>query len=66
MELTAIYRCIAALDVHQAKLTVCILFANKERKSMKGASTVFAQDSQSNAILYTRADILRNEEADEA
>ena len=26
MELNAIYRCVAALDVHQAKLTVCILF----------------------------------------
>ena len=34
-------------------------------KTMKGANTVFAQDSQSNVILYTRADILRNEEADE-
>lgn len=34
-------------------------------KTMKGANTVFVQDSQSNAILYTRADILRNEEADE-
>jgi transposase len=34
-------------------------------KTMKGANTVFAQDSQSNAILYTRADILRNEEANE-
>ena len=34
-------------------------------KTMKGANTVFAQDSQSNTILYTRADILRNEEADE-
>ena len=34
-------------------------------KSMKGANTVFAQDSQSNTILYTRADILRNEEVDE-
>jgi len=32
---------------------------------MKGANTVFVQDSQSNAILYTRADILRNEEAQE-
>ena len=32
---------------------------------MKGANTVFVQDSQSNTILYTRADILRNEEADE-
>jgi hypothetical protein len=34
-------------------------------KTMKGANTIFAQDSQSNTILYTRADILRNEEADE-
>jgi len=34
-------------------------------KTMKGANTVFVQDSQSNAILYTRADILRNEEAGE-
>jgi len=25
MELTPLYRCVAALDVHQAKLTVCIL-----------------------------------------
>ena len=34
-------------------------------KTMKGANTVFAQDSQSNTILYTRADILRNEEVEE-
>jgi len=34
-------------------------------KTMKGANSVFVQDSQSNTILYTRADILRNEEADE-
>ena len=34
-------------------------------KTMKGANTVLVQDSQSNAILYTRADILRNEEAQE-
>lgn len=26
MELTAVYRCVAALDVHQAKLTVCVLY----------------------------------------
>jgi len=32
-------------------------------KAMKGANTVFAQDSNSNAIVYTRADILRSEEA---
>jgi len=34
-------------------------------KAMKGANTVFAQDSKSNAILYTRADILRSDEAAE-
>jgi len=34
-------------------------------KTMKGATTVFAQDSKSNAIIYTRADILRSEEAKE-
>jgi transposase len=34
-------------------------------KSLKGANTVFAQDNQSNAIIYTRADILRSEEAEE-
>jgi len=28
MELTAIYRCVAALDVHQAKLTVSVLYEN--------------------------------------
>lgn len=32
MELTAIYRCVAALDVHQAKLTVCILYVNEAGK----------------------------------
>jgi hypothetical protein len=34
-------------------------------KTMKGVNTVLVQDSQSNAILYTRADILRKEEAEE-
>ena len=34
-------------------------------KSMKGANTVFASDSHSNAVVYTRADILRSEEAEE-
>jgi len=34
-------------------------------KTMKGANTVFVQDGQSNTILYTRADILHNEEAEE-
>jgi len=34
-------------------------------KAMKGANTVFAQDSESNAIIYTRSDILRKEESQE-
>lgn len=34
-------------------------------KTMKGANTVIAHDSGSNAIMYTRADILRNEEPNE-
>ena len=29
MVLTVIYQCVAALDIHQAKLTVCILYANE-------------------------------------
>lgn len=34
-------------------------------KAVKGANTVFAQDAASNAVMYTRADILRSEEARE-
>lgn len=34
-------------------------------KAMKGANTIFAQDSASNVILYTNADILRKDEAKE-
>ncbi len=30
MELSAVYRCVAALDVHQAKLTVCVLSENDQ------------------------------------
>jgi hypothetical protein len=30
MELTPIYRRVVALDVHQAKLTVCALFENAD------------------------------------
>jgi transposase len=41
------------------------LWCGARGKTMKGANTVFVQDSQSNTILYTRADILRNEEANE-
>nr|VFK78551.1 MAG: hypothetical protein BECKSD772D_GA0070982_101733 [Candidatus Kentron sp. SD] len=29
MELEPIYRCVAALDVHQAKLTVCVLYEDE-------------------------------------
>jgi transposase len=29
MELTALYRCFIALDVHQAKLRVCIMYENE-------------------------------------
>ncbi|WP_347273320.1 transposase [Candidatus Kuenenia sp.] len=32
---------------------------------MKGANTIIASDSKSNAVLYTRADILRREESQE-
>lgn len=39
------------------------VWCGSKGKSMKGANTVFVQDSQSNAIIYTRADILRSEEA---
>lgn len=30
MELSAVYRCVVALDVHQAKLTVCVLSENDQ------------------------------------
>lgn len=29
MELNVIYPCVAALDVHQAKLTVCVLYESE-------------------------------------
>lgn len=41
------------------------LWCGAKHKSLKGANTVFAQDSQSNVVLYTRADILRSEESEE-
>lgn len=34
-----------------------------KNKTMKGANTVFVQDSKSNALIYSRADILRKEES---
>ncbi|MBU0560134.1 MAG: transposase [Bacteroidetes bacterium] len=41
------------------------VWCGARNKAMKGANTVFAQDSGSNLILYTRADILRKEESNE-
>ena len=41
------------------------IWCGSKHKAMKGANTVFAQDSKNNMILYTRADILRKEEAQE-
>ncbi|MCG2711129.1 MAG: hypothetical protein L6416_02210, partial [Candidatus Omnitrophica bacterium] len=41
------------------------VWSGAKNKSLRGVHTVFAQDSQSNAIVYTRADILRSEESKE-
>jgi transposase len=41
------------------------IWCGAKGKTMKGANTIFASDSQSNVILYTRADILRREEVQE-
>ena len=41
------------------------VWCGARNKAMKGANTVFAHDSNSNAIMYTRADILRSEESEE-
>ena len=41
------------------------IWCGSKGKTMKGANTILASDSQSNTILYTRADILRREEAQE-
>lgn len=41
------------------------IWCGSKGKTMKGANTIIASDSNSNAILYTRADILRREEAQE-
>ncbi len=41
------------------------VWCGSKGKTMKGANTVFASDGQSNAVIYTRADILRSEEAQE-
>ena len=41
------------------------VWCGARNKTMKGANTVIAHDSGSNAIMYTRSDILRSEDADE-
>ncbi len=41
------------------------VWCGARNKTLKGANTVFVQDSNSHAIIYTRADILRKEEANE-
>lgn len=41
------------------------IWCGSKGKTLKGANTIIASDSQSNAIVYTRADILRREEAQE-
>jgi transposase len=41
------------------------IWCGAKGKTLKGANTIFAQDAQSNTILYTRADILRREESNE-
>lgn len=41
------------------------VWCGSRSKAIKGANTIFAQDSESNAIIYTRADILRKNEANE-
>ena len=41
------------------------VWCGAKHQVMKGANTVFAQDNNSNAILYTRADVLRKDETKE-
>ena len=41
------------------------VWCGAKHQVMKGANTVFAQDNESNAILYTRADVLRKDEIKE-
>jgi len=41
------------------------VWCGAKHQAMKGANTVFAQDSKSNVVLYTRADILRKDEINE-
>ena len=41
------------------------VWVGAKHQVMKGANTLFAQDSQSNVILYTKADVLRADESKE-
>lgn len=41
------------------------IWCGAKGKTLKGATTIFAQNSKSASIIYTRADILRQEEAQE-
>jgi hypothetical protein len=41
------------------------IWCGAKSNALKRAHTIFAQDSHSNVILYSRADILRQEEAEE-
>jgi len=41
------------------------IWCGAKSKTMKGANTIFAQDSKNKTILYSRADIFRREEAEE-
>ena len=41
------------------------VWCGARHKSMKGANTMLAQDGQSNVIIYTKADVLRKNEAQE-
>jgi len=41
------------------------VWCGSKHTTMRGANTVFAQDTKNNMILYTRADILRSEESEE-
>jgi transposase len=62
-------RCIN-LDFHTiphfgTEKTMERVWSGTRGKAVKGANTLFAQDNQSNVILYSRADILRKEESSE-
>ncbi len=41
------------------------VWVGAKHQVMKGANTLFAQDSQSNVILYTKGDVLRSNETEE-